>query len=401
MERTSLVVLLCIASALLHEGCLSVAVHPGKAVESQNPHYEDVEPGDSEEPDGSGSGEMEERHPLEWVEHTRDGDTIFASKLDIESISQFIKNSEMSNSTCFASEGAKVDFGVFVKRPHDIKKELLTSHTYYTYNCRKPVESTFHYPEYAVGFLDNGCTAFLIGPFYAMTSALCVYDNQQLIWEENLDFWRGKHTSGNSQRMKWSTTFIPRSFFDGRRISDSWAIIHFKYSKPSPIWLPLGFCKGEYFGPTKDVSAYGYLPPRNHSMYHSKCSAGKTQLECWCSQNLCVPNFNGGPILSECDSALNAAQQEAVVFGLSFDHEQNNQPCSTQNQMALSFDSDTFWSVCYLLKMQGFNANCQKLFDDLLEKEERLYSFKQIVQAELKKLFAKLHNIVNQYLLSN
>ena len=354
--------------------------------------------GDSKKPSGSGSGEMEEKHPFEWVKHTREGDTIFVSGLDVESISQFVRNSEMNNSTCFASEGSKADFGSFGKRQHgSTRNEHFTSRTSYTYNCRKPVDNTFQYPEYAVGFLDNSCTAFLIGPFHAMTSASCVYNNQQSIWEEMLDFWRGRHTIGSRQRMKWSTVFIPRSYFDGESISNSWAIINFKYGKPSPIWLSLGFCEGEYFGPTKGVSGYGYLPQSNKIMYQSKCFAGETHLNCWCSQESCAPNFNGGPIVSKCEST---PQQKAIVFGLSFDHVgRNNSPCSTRKQMALSIDSDMFWSVCYLLKMQGFNANCQKLSDDLPEKEVR--TFHQIVQAKLERLFANIRNMVNQYMFFN
>ena len=58
-----------------------------------------------------------------------------------------------------------------------------------------------------------------------------------------------------------------------------------------------------------------------------------------------MQNFHGGPILNAFGSIINAeGRQMSPVYGLTFDHVRENIHglCYTQNQKALSFDSDMF-----------------------------------------------------------
>ena len=166
---------------------------------------EDLESGDSEEPDGlesgsgdieysgSSSGEQSEIHPLAWVERLKVGNVSFASEFDIDNISEFVVSSKTSASLCSNSQEPMSTFDdTSTHTINQFKNKRLSPRRLLSYDCLKPIVKTYHYPEYAVGLLDNGCTAFLIGPYHAMTSARCVYDNKREIWEQNLDFSRGR-----------------------------------------------------------------------------------------------------------------------------------------------------------------------------------------------------------------
>ena len=52
----------------------------------------------------------------------------------------------------------------------------------FDYDERLPVSDTSGNPFCAVGRIDYGCTAVLIGPYHAITAAHCVYDNPSPCW---------------------------------------------------------------------------------------------------------------------------------------------------------------------------------------------------------------------------
>ena len=362
----------------------------------------DLESGDSSGFDGdleSGSGDLDSkedskeiaRHPLEWIERSRTGDIIFADQFDIKDISEFVESSQTNHSICFTSQGSKVpnvDESVSTinsetkEREKRILKEpvVCVYEPYSRFDCQQHIKSSYQYPEYAVGLLDNGCTAFLIGPYHAMTSARCVYDNKLLLWEDRLDFWRGRNDSNYLQRLEWERVFISRSFYEKDNVNNVWAMITFKKSQLSTVWLPIGFCQRKFFGPTKDVTTYGYISSIGHSMLFSKCLAYKKHLYCWCYGPIMSYRFNGGPILNayQDDSGLSSNGDQSPVFGLSVDYVPQSGSYS-HKQMALSFDSDTFWSVCFLLRKNGFSADCQKLYDVPLGKKKKFHTYRKVL----------------------
>ena len=129
---------------------------------------EDLESGDGFDDLESASGDMEEdskanvRHPLEWVERLRNGDVIFADRFDIESISEFVNNYQSNVSICYTSQGSKKLFRG--ESLNTINSDTERNRRYVICppgtsrnDCRRYIGSTYQYPEYAVGFLDNGC----------------------------------------------------------------------------------------------------------------------------------------------------------------------------------------------------------------------------------------------------
>ena len=182
---------------------------------------------------------------------------------------------------------------------------------------------------------------------------------------------------------EWSgrECFISRLFYDDDTVDNIWAIITFKKSNPSLFWLPFGYCQGKFFGPSKDVTVYGYIQQRGQSMLFSKCSASKKHLYCWCFAPM--PYYNGGPILNayQDDSKSGTDQKLPPAFGLSFDYisRDGSYRGYIYNQMALSFDSDIFWSACFLLRKNGFNANCQKLYDVPLGRRKKMHTYRKVI----------------------
>ena len=50
--------------------------------------------------------------------------------------------------------------------------------------CRIPPLYPRAYPGYVIGRLGNGCTAFFIGPYQALTAAHCVYKRSTRQWKK-------------------------------------------------------------------------------------------------------------------------------------------------------------------------------------------------------------------------
>ena len=66
------------------------------------------------------------------------------------------------------------------------------------------------YPNCAVGYLSNGCTAFLIGPHHAITAGHCVYNCATKKWKtDNLDLYLGRscYTEGRKMRFVKAWTY--------------------------------------------------------------------------------------------------------------------------------------------------------------------------------------------------
>ena len=151
------------------------------------PTNSDSESGDSEEPSDleSGSGEQESgsgsgsganldkqeesktkyRHPLGWVKHSRNGNTVFADASNVEQLFKLI--SFQSSDDCFSSQGADIisDGPVY---SIDQAKRRKRSNNVTVVVCKDPTTPVRNlnvsgYPEYAIGRLDNGAQLFSLG----------------------------------------------------------------------------------------------------------------------------------------------------------------------------------------------------------------------------------------------
>ena len=311
---------------------------------------------------------------LGWVKHLRVGDVIFAKSFDIEEMSDYV--TEMSyqddGTACFGSAATTVsEDGPLIpfSEKSNRQKRGYEYEDYDTqsYECLREVESVYKYPEYAVGRLDNGCTAFLVGPYHAMTSAKCVYDFNERMWERDLDFWRARNGSGYLQRMEWEQVYIPRELFNQSIQSEDfdWALIILSKSQVSPVWHSVNYCPSKC--PGRYITSYGY---GNENMILKECEISKQncfkRIEMQCCQNQAV-NFRGGPVFDgyEFDGSkippvvgINTCSKEADDE-LQLDSEPKNE--EIRPDIAVKFYSDMFWTVCMLMESSGYEPNCKKL----------------------------------------
>lgn len=317
---------------------------------------------------GDSDKEVKEPLSLGWVKHLRIGDVIFAKPNDLLDISEYIatKSVQDDGTTCFGSAGtAATEDAPLILLDEDeserVKREDSSSEDEDQYECLKEVDSLYYYPEFAIGQLENGCTAFLIGPYHAMTSARCVYNQGERLWETKLDFIRAKNGSGALQRMEWEELYIPREFFDRGDNDFDWAGIILKKSEPSPVWHRFQYCPNQCLGPF--ISSYGY---GGENMLIKQCEIPQLR-DCQKQRNVnCCQkhsySFHGGPVFN--DYRFDGSKMPPVM-GVSSQSRESTESRSVKNEEAatdfvVKFDSDMFWSACYLMEKSGYDPECSK-----------------------------------------
>lgn len=212
------------------------------------------------------------------------------------------------------------------------------------------IVSTNFYPQYGVGILENSCTAFLVGPRHALTTASCVYNYSTGNWNDDLDFWRGRNGDEYLEKMLWDHAIIPAKYFILGDHIHNWALIVFAEDAASPVWLKMA-----YSSDVSDVAmtVYGYLPD-NHpwgTMYSTVCQSDAIQEDVNCLAVQCGTSqkFSGGPILK----GYNFQHSKMpLVYGISIAYDYSS------THKAVNFHPDIFWSLCHLMLKEGFDAKC-------------------------------------------
>ena len=207
-------------------------------------------------------------------------------------------------------------------------------------------QDVYFYPAFAIGILENGCSAFLIGPRYALTSAQCVFNQDALQWSEELDFWRGQDMNNYISRMEWESVVISSSFYTNESTQADWAMITYTTNTKSPVWLKIATV------PNMDrfiATMYGYLhedlPLK--MMFSTICKSDSQQedkhyLSVNCATDL---RFNpGGPVFHGYDFTR---KYIPYVYGI------NLRPQYSYEKKLLRFDSTLFWFLCYNMGEDG------------------------------------------------
>lgn len=212
------------------------------------------------------------------------------------------------------------------------------------------VDAINYYPQYAVGILDNNCTAFLISPRHALTTANCVYQYDTGEWEDELDFWRGRNGDEYLSKMCWKHVVISGKFFITGDSVYNWALITFTEDTASPVWLKMAYSPSVH---DVAMTIYGYLPDDHPSgvMYSTICHSDYFQndtnslsVQCGTGQK-----FSGGPILKGYNfqqSKMPLVHAISIAYHFSYAHE------------AVNFHPSLFWTLCYLMHNDGFDAKC-------------------------------------------
>jgi V8-like Glu-specific endopeptidase len=350
LNAVSLLVCVIFASSFL-EKCNAVNGH----VDDED--FNTQESGDNEN--------VQAQVGLGWVKHMRTGDLFVAKEADIERLSHFIETQKiLEDGTHDLASAPPEEFEDGPEKDLPPSKRITKkSSPLVLYACQyEKITAINYYPEYAIGSLGNGCTAFMVGPHHAITAAHCVYTQQERLWEENLNFLRGKNINVYLQKLEWEHVIVPSEYYKKGLIDYNWALITFTKRNDSPVWLkfaytpkPASVFPATTFGYTKSLGPNEMRGQICETM--DKPDDGSKLLPpllCHC------PQFNGGPVMKGYD--FMSSGKIAHVYGINLDSsgryygEQSN----VMYYKALSIYSEMFWSLCYLLGEDGYDAKCGK-----------------------------------------
>ena len=323
---------------------------------------EDLEEESTESGSGESSGPEDLVAPraeseYQWLARHRSGHIHVSDSKDVVELAEYIaaEHHRSSDESIFEShaptqleDGPTKLVDESDKRPRTSPLEETTS---LLDDQLDEIDSTNFYPQYGVGILENGCTAFLVGPRHALTTASCVYNYTTGSWSSDLDFWRGRNGDEYLEKMLWDHAIIPANFFITGEHIYNWALIIFAEEAESPVWLKMAY-SSELSDAT--VTMYGYFTS-NHTwakMYSTICQSDSIQDDQNCLTVQCGTSqkFNGGPILK----GYNFQHSKMpLVYGISIDY-----GFQSNTHKAVSFHPFIFWSLCHHLTREGFDAKC-------------------------------------------
>ena len=137
-----------------------------------------------------------------------------------------------------------------------------------------------------IGYLNSGCTAFLIGPYHGLTAGHCVYDCNTRQWKNGntqLDMYVGRNCYTRGRRMRWTRAWTYTSQCSGVRdlFNNGYDIawIEFETSDQSSCWHGLGWLSPN---PTLSIELCGYPGDKKRTyncLYCSSCNDCKYRRE--------------------------------------------------------------------------------------------------------------------------
>ena len=308
---------------------------------------------------GSGTGPtVDQTSEYQWLLRKKSGELHVANSAEIDELVEYIathSDYHLSGDTLVSQAPTEVEDGP-LKVVEESERRSSTPPTEATARRQvlgeilKVVESTNFYPQYAVGILENGCTAFLVGQRHALTMASCVYHYYTNRWENKLDFWRGRKGDEYLAKMHWDHVLIPATFFVTGNNIYNWALIVFTEDSASPVWLEMASSSKLH---DKAMTVYGYLV-NDHpwgTMYGTVCRSNAVQddpkglaIQCGTSQK-----FSGGPILKGYNFQRG---NTPLVYGISVAQGYS------YSHTAVNFHPSLFWSLCHFMMKDGFDAKC-------------------------------------------
>lgn len=319
---------------------------------------------DDDEDAGPASGDQSQSEKS-WVRYIRNGDVHFATVDEVELLQKYINDrpdifTAGPKARLESYSGEQMEDGPdnldLEKRVNPRPKPARTDGLPVAGTVLDVVASTNFYPEFAVGILENGCSAFLVGPRYALTAAHCVYNVTDSSFSEDLDMWRGRNLDTYLSSMTWSEVIMSHKYYVSGTEEDDWALIIYDKASRSGVWLKMGFSETIYNVP---YTIYGYPSSKTYGlMYSTVCrslaqdSQGGTDdqvLNVRCGSDEC---FEGGPLMR----GYNFQRSKMpVVYGVSLSG------CTSYSfsHNNLVFQPELFWSICFHMSQSGFKPQCE------------------------------------------
>ena len=138
----------------------------------------------------------EEINEHRWLSIDRNGTETIASD---EEVIAFLEKVRKSNSTNWISEP---------HFPPDIPFDMTEEKRAVIGEDNRFEQSSTRYPYCAIGRLENGCTAFLVGPYHAITARHCVYKRKKQPWNPYRGVYLGRDCNSRGIFMDHVKTWI-------------------------------------------------------------------------------------------------------------------------------------------------------------------------------------------------
>ena len=190
-----------------------------------------------------------------WISLSRDGVETTETDEEVIRILEFARHdnakSHLSESYNFTSDDPEL-YNVTSKE----KRAIIGS------------DNRYPYPRYglrgktcAIGIMENGCTAFLIGPRHAVTAGHCVYDYTYRRWKRDLGIYLGRDCNTYGRFADWSHVWVLDVNGNSR---SNMAYIRLSSSFYSSCWLGFGFRDPM---PRTHVESCGYHGDKRSNTY--------------------------------------------------------------------------------------------------------------------------------------
>ena len=222
---------------------------------------------------------------------------------------------------------------------------------------RLPVPDFPGRPYCAVGQLDNGCTAALIGPYHALTAAHCIYNVTSRQWRTNgLNFNQGKNCGRYGSKMFWVNARAVVGYTRHGLPEYNYALIIYSPHITSPCYLSLGY-QTEWMGRGLDLIGYHSDKPRerfrcySNRMYSSSCHFSSTAHNgLSLIYRADAMGADGGPLLSE-STLQNNTLGSRTVYGINA-----YEDASGKWNFGPRITKDRFYQLVEWMSESGYNA---------------------------------------------
>ena len=202
-----------------------------------------------------------------WISVSRDGEEI---KETDEEVIRILEYARLDNSPVRFSESSNLTEDEVDQVTGKEKRSIIG------------LDSRYKYPRYglrgrtcALAYMQNGCTAFLVGPRHAITTGHCVYDFTNRRWKTNIGMYVGRDCYSYGRFADWSRAWVLDVNGNAR---SNMAFIRLTSTFTAPCWIGYGYRDPM---PTTHVETCGYHGDKRYTGIYPcyYCSHCYAQLE--------------------------------------------------------------------------------------------------------------------------
>lgn len=186
-----------------------------------------------------------------WISLSRDG--VETNETD-EEVIRILEYARRDNATNRVSESFAPGDDEFFEEATKGKRAIIGS------------DDRYGYPQYGmrdrsctIGLMQNGCTAFLIGPRHAITASHCVYNFTTNRWKQDIGIYMRRDCLVYGTFIDWKRVWVLDVTGD-KRSNMAFILLNSSF----PCWLGFGFTDPM---PTTHVETCGYHGDKRSSVY--------------------------------------------------------------------------------------------------------------------------------------